>query len=159
MSTEIIAVPGLASFPLIVYLHDNAIALAMVKAAHLLGVALLIGPVILFDLRVLGAFSHLSVRALARATLPVAVTSLALIVPSGLAMFAVHSDNLLTNQTFALKMGLVLVGGILAVVFHSGPYRHIRDEVGPTPIWARVLCASSMLGWTAVVVLATTMRG
>ena len=92
--------------------------------------------------------------------MPLALASLLLIVPTGLLMFAVHSGELLTSSLFALKMLLVLSGGILAVVFHTGPYTSVAawaSEVNP-PVSAKLCAVGSILGWLAVIVCASQLR-
>lgn len=160
MSGDVIAVPGLAELPFVVAIRDDPSLYGLVKTAHLLGVALLIGPVIAFDLRVLGLNRRLAVADFGRHLLPLAVAALVLIVPSGLAMFAVHSADLVASGAFALKMALLLAGGILAVAFHAGPYRSVASwnrDVRP-PGLARLIAAVSMTGWIVMLYLAAALR-
>lgn len=158
--TDPIPVPGLHELPFAIALREGPILYGAMETLHLLGVALLVGPVIAFDLRVLGLGRSAPVSALARQLLPIAVTSLVLIIPSGLAMFAAHSDQLLADQSFFTKMMLIMMGGVLAVVFHTGPYRSVSawnvDDVAPAS--ARVIAAFSILGWICVISLGATLR-
>ena len=158
--TAPIPVPGLHELPFAIALREGPILYGAMESLHLLGVALLVGPVIAFDLRVLGLGRSVPVSTLARHLLPLAVTSLVLIIPSGLAMFAAHADQLLADQSFFTKMMLILMGGVLAVVFHTGPYRSVGawnvDDVAPAS--ARVIAALSILGWICVISLGATLR-
>jgi hypothetical protein len=160
MSTEIIVVPSLAEFPLIVALRESALAYASVHTAHLLGVALMVGCVVAFDLRILGVNRAIRVDHLAKHLLPLALCALVLIVPTGLAMFAVHSGDLLTSRLFILKMSLLMLSSALAIVFHTGPYRSVErwhTDV-PAPKLARVVAALSIVVWLAVLLCASLLR-
>ncbi|MEM7403694.1 MAG: hypothetical protein AAF458_00315 [Pseudomonadota bacterium] len=160
MSAEVIPVPGLGEFPLIIWLRDSQFAYAAVHTAHLFGVAVLVGSVAAFDLRVLGWRREVSVQVLAKHLLPLAVLATVLIVPTGLAMFAVHADALLTSRTFLMKMGLLMAGAGLAIAFHSGPYKTVANwSVDATaPRAARACAFLSLAGWIAVVFCASLLR-
>lgn len=89
------------------------------EVAHLLGVALLVGNLVAFESRVLGWARELPVAALARLSLGLAVAGFGLVALSGLAMFAAHPGEMLANRAFVLKMGLVMVAGTNAALFHA----------------------------------------
>ncbi len=160
MTTEVVPVPGIEALPFAVALREDGFLLGCIQAVHLIGVALLAGPVIAFDLRLLGLNKHISVEHLARHLLPLAVAALVLIVPTGLAMFAAHAPDYLANRIFALKMLLFFLGGVLAIVFHTGPYRSVSTWPAHTaPPWpARACAAASLGGWCAVIVCGALLR-
>lgn len=158
--TDVVVVPGLDALPFAAALRDGPVLMTIVKTAHLTGIALMVGCVIAFDLRVLGLNAHIAIQQLARHLLPPAVLSLTLILPSGVAMFAAHAGDLLNNRLFALKMALILLGAVLAVVFHTGPYRDAEqwDRDRRVPVAARAIAVASILGWLAVIACAVAMR-
>ena len=88
MAAEIIAVPALESLPFAVALREQGFAYALVKGVHLFGIAMLVGSVVAFDLRVLGYGQTIPVTWLARHLLPLAFASLTFIIPTGLALYA-----------------------------------------------------------------------
>lgn len=122
---------------------------------HVIGFVMLVGAVAVFDLRVLGFGRGIPVRALAKLCLPWAALSLVLIVPTGLLMFIAYSEPLLVSSEFRIKLLLLLAAGVLAILFHSGPYGSVDGwNVGvPAPVTAKVLCAVSLLNWVAVLVV------
>nr|MCH9674912.1 hypothetical protein [Gammaproteobacteria bacterium] len=147
-------------WPVIVALRENAALLALVKAAHLLGMALLVGSVSAFDLRVLGWNKAMVVSALAQHVLPLAVSALVLLIPSGLALFAIDATRLLSSDTFMVKMSLILVSGILAIAFHNGPYRQVSVWGQPDhapPLSAKLAAGASLVVWIAVLVCAASI--
>jgi hypothetical protein len=125
-----------------------------IAAVHLIGMAMLVGAVAVFDLRVLGLARSIPVRSLARLCLPWAVASLLLIVPSGSLLFVARATELLTSSLFLAKLGLLLLALILAVAFHAGPYGSVDrwDVETPAPWLAKLIAAASLLVWIAVIV-------
>ena len=159
MAADIVAVPALESLPFAVALREQGAAYALVKGAHLFGMAMLVGSVIAFDLRVLGYGRNVPVTWLARHLLPLAVASLTLIVPSGLALFATNATALQSEPAFMLKMLVIMAGAVLAIAFHTGPYKHVAnwDTGERAPLSARIITTVSVIGWLAVVALATQL--
>lgn len=124
-----------------------------VEIVHIAGFVILVGSVVMFDLRVLGLSRQVPVRALARHLLPWSVAALLLIVPSGLAMFAAHAGDLLGNRAFQLKMALLLAAGMNAAYFHTGPYASVAgwDTGAAAPLAARISVAASIALWLAII--------
>ncbi|MGN2391672.1 DUF6644 family protein [Pelomicrobium sp. G1] len=125
----------------------------IVEVVHLLGLAVLVGGVVLFDLRVLGVSKRLPVGALACHLLPWSLAALLLIVPSGLLMFSAHASEFIANRVFLLKMSLLMAAGINALMFHLGPFRQAAawDTDVPAPGLARLHAGASILIWIAIV--------
>ena len=121
--------------------------------AHIVGFSILVGSVVMFDLRVLGLSKQIPVRALARLLLPWSVASLLLIVPTGLVMFAAHADDFLENRAFVIKMALLLAAGMNAAMFLTGPYQTVKswDTGAAAPVLARVSVALSIVLWVGVI--------
>ena len=124
-----------------------------VEVVHIVGFVILVGSVLMFDLRVLGLSRGVSVRALARHLLPWSVAALLLILPSGLAMFAAHAGDFLGNRAFQVKMALLLAAGMNAAFFHTGPYQSVAswDTNAPAPVGARISVAASIATWIAII--------
>jgi hypothetical protein len=160
MAGEIVAVPALEAFPFAVALREQGLVYALVKGAHLFGIAMLVGSVVAFDLRVLGYGRTIPVTWLARHLLPLALASLALIIPTGLALFAANATALQAQPAFMLKMIAIMTGAILAISFHSGPYKRIAhwDTNVAAPVSARIITTLSVAGWLSVLALATQLE-
>jgi hypothetical protein len=125
----------------------------IVETVHIVGFAILVGSVVMFDLRVLGLSKQVSVRALARHLLPWSWAALALIVPTGFLMFTAHATDFLSNGTFQLKMALLMAAGINVVIFHTGPYQSVKDwDIGVrAPLSAQASVAVSIAIWIAII--------
>lgn len=124
-----------------------------VEIVHLVGIAVLVGSVAMFDLRLLGLSKAIPIPALARHLLPWSLGALLLVVPSGLMMFSAHAADFVANRVFLLKMGLLLAAGVNAAAFHMGSYARVADwERGlPAPRSARLQASASLALWIAVI--------
>lgn len=101
------------------WISSHPWAYPALEVAHLLGIALLLGNLVLLELRVLGAAPALPLPALARAALAVALSGFGLAATSGLLMFASQPQELLANRVFTLKMLLLAAAGSNAAWFHG----------------------------------------
>ena len=123
-----------------------------VEIVHITGIALLVGSIAILDLRLLGLSRTVPVRRLAAHILPWSIASFALIVPSGLAMFVAHANDLMSNPVFAVKICLILLAGANAGILHAGVFRSAGQwdvDVMP-PLAARAAAAASLLLWISV---------
>lgn len=143
-------------------LSDSALASAVrddlwlypaVEIVHIIGFSVLVGAVILFDLRVLGVSRALAITALARHLLSWAIAALLLIVPAGLLMFSAHPHDFAGNGVFILKLCLIAAAGVNALLFHAGVYRSVAqwDTAVSSPALAKAQAALSVVLWIGVV--------
>jgi hypothetical protein len=125
----------------------------IVEIAHISGFAILVGSVVMFDLRVLGMAKQVPLRALSRFLLPWSWASLLLVVPSGMLMFSAHAADFLGNPAFKLKMALLVAALLNTAFFHTGPYQGVAawDRDAAAPLSARLSAALSILIWFSVI--------
>ena len=76
----------------------------------MLGIALLVGAIAVLDLRLVGLWRSVPVAMLARPTIAVAATGLAIAVPSGAALLTVQAGEYLANPLLFVKFAAILVG-------------------------------------------------
>ncbi|MFU2325831.1 DUF6644 family protein [Pseudomonas sp. NFX98] len=144
------------------WLNDSSLGAAMrgdlwlyplVEVVHILGFAILVGSVVMFDLRVLGVSRTIQVTALARHLLPWSVAALLLIVPAGLMMFSAHPHDFASNDIFILKLSLIATAGLNAVLFHVGVYRSVTswNTDAPAPGVAKLQALVSIVIWVSVI--------
>jgi len=124
-----------------------------VEITHIVGFTLLVGSVVMFDLRVLGLSKGIPVRQLSRHLLPWSVGALFLIVPTGLLMFSAHASDFLNNRAFQLKMALLVTAGLNAAFFRMGPYQTVKtwDVQVPAPLAAKLSVSISLVLWLGVI--------
>ncbi|KRI00981.1 hypothetical protein [Curvibacter sp. PAE-UM] len=127
-------------------LQSSAWAYPALEVVHLSGIALLIGNLVLLELRVFGLGAALPMRELARLSLSLALAGFSLAAASGLLMFASQPAELLANRAFTLKMLLLLAAACNAGWFHGRGSLHRLDGL------ARVQMLLSTLIWLAVLV-------
>ena len=141
------------ALPVARMMRESLWAYPIVETIHIVGFVILVGSVLMFDLRVLGLSRSVSVRALARHLLPWSWGALLLVVPTGFLMFTAHATDFLGNRTFQLKMALLMAAGINAVIFRTGPYQTVAHwDVGTrAPIAAQLSVAASIVLWIAVI--------
>ncbi|HEX7810422.1 MAG TPA: DUF6644 family protein [Burkholderiales bacterium] len=134
-------------------MRDSMWLYPVVETVHIVGFIILVGAVILFDLRVLGLSKRVPVRMLAAHLLPWGAAALVLIVPAGLLMFSSDAGNLVGNRAFVLKMLLLMLAGANAAAFHMGSFRTAArwDQGVTAPVSARLHAAASLLLWIGIV--------
>jgi hypothetical protein len=124
----------------------HPLAYPALEVVHIVGIGLLLGNLVLLELRVWGLGAALPVQPLARLALGLAVLGFALAGASGLLMFAAQAAELLANRAFVLKMGLLMLAGTNAAWFHG------RGSLARMDRTARLLTLVSSVIWLAVIV-------
>ena len=140
------------ALPIARFLRETWWAFPAVEIVHIVGFVILLGAVVMFDLRVLGLSRSISVRALARHLLPWSWAALLLIVPSGLLMFMARASELVASGVFQWKMGLLLAAFGNAAWFLTGPYQSVKhwDTGVGAPLLAQLSVALSLVLWLGV---------
>lgn len=128
------------------WIVSDPYAYPVLEVLHIVGIALLVGNLVLFELRVWGFGVRLPVQPLAELTLRLSIAGFALIVASGLLMFAGQPRELIANNAFVLKMGLVLCAGVNAAAFHA------RGGVQRLDRTARLQTVLSLGLWLGVII-------
>lgn len=111
--------------------------------AHVLGAALLVGAVAVFDLAVLRR--NPDVGRIGRATLPLAGCGLALQLATGALLFAAEATTMAYNPAFQLKLAAIALGIANIALFRWRFAGAIAE--GFTPPGARRLALVSLLAW------------
>ncbi len=117
------------------------------EVVHIVGISLLLGNLILLELRVFGRGAALPVRDLARLSVSLALFGFGLAGASGLLMFASQAEELLSNRVFLAKMLLLNVAACNAAWFHG------RGSLDKLDTLAKAQMVFSTLVWIAVIAL------
>ena len=128
------------------WITSNPIAYPALEVVHITGIALLVGNLVLVELRVWGLGRTLPLPALARLGLTVSLIGFGLAAASGLLMFASQAAELMANRAFVLKMGLLTLAGTNAGLFHA------RDGLTRLDTVARLQTALSLGLWLGVII-------
>ena len=126
-------------------LQSHPWAYPALEMVHIVGIGLLLGNLVLLELRVFGRGAELPVAALARLSLSIAMAGFMLAAASGLLMFASQAADLLANRSFTLKMLLLMAAGINAAAFH------LRGSLARLDGMARAQMLLSTALWLAII--------
>jgi hypothetical protein len=124
-----------------------------VNAAHLLGVALLVGAVVPMDLRLIGVWRpDVRLDAVLALLRSVAAFGAALAVLTGLLLFSVQARDYVTMRLFAVKLTLVTIGLAHALAWggalgRATPARQRAAGALSIVLWVSVLVCGRMLGY------------
>lgn len=127
----------------------------MLESIHILGIALLVGPAFIFDLRLLGAGQRIvPVTTAAQCLLPISHIGLLIVAITGIALLSAQANIVAAAGAAPWKLGLIIVAGINVLVFHKGIYRTVADWdiQAPVPVLAKVSALISALAWTGVII-------
>ena len=121
---------------------------------HFIGLSLLLGSLLLIDLRMAGHIRALSPAA-AHKLLPCALLGFALLLVTGVLFFCGDPLRYAANIGFRFKMLLVIFAGINALVYawQIKPLMPRWDIHVQPPLLAKVVAYSSLAVWTAVLLL------
>lgn len=124
----------------------------LVNAGHILGIALLVGAITAFDLRLLGWRREITASALARVLLPVARSGFALAVVSGLLLFITRAPDYIHHPVFHLKLGALALALLnIAALRHSSKWADLLES-GHSSTRVGVAAVVSLAAWLAVLV-------
>jgi hypothetical protein len=101
------------------WIGTHPYAYPVLEALHIVGIAMLLGSLVLFELRVWGFGAALPIEPLARLALPLTLAGFVLAATTGSLMFASQPGDLIANRVFVVKMGLVMLAGLNAASFHA----------------------------------------
>ena len=135
-------------------LMDSAWAWPLLEILHFMGLSLLLGSLIIFDLCLVGIFPALPPASLRRLPL-LMIAGFVINLSSGALFFVGDPGRYAINIGFQLKMLLVILAGINAFWFMYR-FRGALDgwqSVADVPVSARVLAMISLLVWFGVLLL------
>ncbi|MBM3778057.1 MAG: hypothetical protein FJW23_07430 [Acidimicrobiia bacterium] len=135
------------------FMIQNPWAWAICESLHFVGLCCLLGPVVLMDVRMLGAARSVPLSAL-HGLVPFAVAGFVLNLVTGAMFIAATPEQYLHNPVFYLKMLFIGLAGANVLVFHGAGIFSQVVALGPgdAPVArAKVLAAVSLLLWLGVI--------
>ncbi len=144
---------AISGWPGASWLQQSATAYLFVNAAHILGIAVLLGAILPLDLRLLGFFRRFPIEVLGPFLVRCAAVGLSLAVLMGAWLFSVKPDEYLANAAFRWKLvllGLALVNIGLqhwgAGLRNMSPAVRVRAGISLC-LWLSVLVAGRWIGF------------
>lgn len=146
-------IAALEMAPIAVAMRHSLWLYPIVEIVHISGFVVLVGSIVVLDLRLLGLSREIAARQLARHVLPWTFGAFFVIVPTGLLMFITHASDLIANRAFQLKLMLIGLAGVNAAVFHTGAFSSVSkwDVAVAPPGRVRVHAAVSLVLWAGVI--------
>lgn len=124
-----------------------------VESVHFIGLALLVGTIGLFDLRLLGMANRIPIAALHK-LVPWGLLGYGLTLVTGTLFLLAEPDQYIYNPAFHLKVLFMAVAGLNATAFYLTSYRRTTapGAAAAAPRSAKVIAAASLLLWLSVII-------
>lgn len=119
-------------------------------AFHSVGLAMLVGSMMVVDLRLLGRLHDIELKALERLT-KFAWWGFVINALSGVALFFSEANRMFVNNTFRWKILLVFTGIVALAVMQRTVLRPIAVSGGEITTNAKLQAVFSLLVWAAVI--------
>ena len=136
--------------------EHNAWAIPAIQSVHIVGIALVMGSVLMIDLRILGwTWTDQTLGQTTRRFGPWLTAALWLLLATGLLMVVGEPVRELVTFSFWMKMTLVAIGAVVAIVFQRAVRRHERqwDDTLVHRASIKGLAVGTLLIWMAIIVL------
>lgn len=146
----------LESWPVSVGIRQSSWMFPAFESVHVIAITLVVGSVMIVDLRVLGLASRRQrVTDLAGSVLPWTWGAFLTALISGAFLFAAKAHTYFDNLNFRLKMLLMAAAFVNMLAFHHWPYRSVQswDAGGRAPGAARLSCGLSLTFWVLIVAM------
>jgi uncharacterized protein DUF6644 len=123
-----------------------------IETGHYIGLSLLVGGIMLIDLRVLGFARTLPLRSMI-GLLPFVWVGFIINVTTGTLLFIYGATNFGTNPAFLLKMTFMVLAGLNALAFDLAVRRSSFDWVAADrpPVYVKTFATLSFGLWLCVV--------
>ena len=146
----------LQALPLAVFIHKTPWAFTTIEVIHVFAVSLVLGTIMIVDLRLLGLTSTKRPFAeLSRQVLPFTWAAFVVAVIAGVLLFISRATEYFVNTAFWIKMSLIVLAGINMMIFEFMTVRDVQkwnlNRTPPPP--ARLAGGISIACWILVVVL------
>jgi hypothetical protein len=149
----ILAIHATSIHAVAVDLMTSIPAAPLIQTVHLLGIAAVMGSVVLIDLNVLGvALRSQDTTQLVRRLMPWTWWAIPVLAGSGLISVIARPERYLHNPVFGLKFALLAPAVLLAVLFQGTTVRDGRfwERTWGRRAVARVIAALSLILWMGV---------
>lgn len=134
-------------------MRTSLLGFPLVETVHVVAITLVVGTVLIVDLRLLGLAS--GQRAYTRVSsdlLKWTWIGFAVALVTGLIMFSSNAMVYFENTALRIKFALMLAAGINMVIFHFLSEKSVRDDRSAGPAAAKIAAILSLCLWVGVVV-------
>ena len=138
---------GLENSALSVSLRASEWSYPLVNTLHIVGIALLIGPILILDWRLIRSRTTPAVSVLATLLLPAALGGFALAVFAGLLLFVARPLDYVFNTLFQLKLGCIGLALLNVAYLHRSAAWSDAVARNRPDRRVQVACGVSLLCW------------
>jgi hypothetical protein len=141
-------------------IRESVWVFPIIEGTHLLGIALSVGLLCWFDLRLMGVtLRDQPVSKVWKQVMPVAFAGFVLMFITGLLLFWAEAITAYHSVHFWIKIVLLVLAGINALTFETTAHRNMAEwDLAPVPpLRARMTGAISLILWTAIIITGRTM--
>lgn len=138
-----------------ILIQQSLYGFPIVVAAHILGLMLSVGTLLWVDLRLLGVgMRHMRVSEVYRGLAPWFLVGFAVMLVSGVTLFAAYATSAYENLYFRVKMLALLLAGVNALAFHLLTQRASAtwDAALRPPAAVRIAGLTSIVLWATVII-------
>lgn len=132
------------------WMRSSGSAYPVINVVHLLGLTLLVGPIVLLDLRVLGAGRQHPLPQVSRTLTRFAGTGLLLLLGSGFLLFSADAGPLIGNPLLQWKLLFIVLAIGNALLFRAVWNQRLNTWDAHAPIIGRLQAALSIALWLTV---------
>jgi hypothetical protein len=152
--TEIEVLHWIKDMPLGATVRQSRWLFGAGETLHFFGLCLMVGGLLIVDLRLLGYIRRIPMRA-ALAFLPFVIAGFLINLATGIEFFMTDPLMYWPNPAFKLKMFLILLGGLNALLFTVMEHRHVlvMGDDEDTSTFTKVTAALSLGLWLCVILL------
>jgi hypothetical protein len=132
------------------WMRNSELAYPIVNVLHLLGLTLLIGPMLLLDLRLLGSGRQFPLPLVSTVLTRCGAAGLAVLIPTGFLLFAADAGPLIRNPILLTKLAAIALGIANALLFRALWNRRLDQWDTQAPRFGRMQAAFSIMVWLTV---------
>lgn len=141
---------GLRDWQLAEALRTSFYGYPIVNALHIFGLGLLVGSIVLVDLRLVGFFPRTPTTFFGRIVEPAAIIGLVIAAVTGFFLFIVKPTDYAVNDAFRVKLVLVVLALLNALFQRFGSGWRLAMVEGTIVARVRVQAAVSLVLWIAI---------
>lgn len=140
--------------PLGAGIREGAYSYPIIEGSHVMGLALSVGTVLWFDLRLLGlTMRGDAVSAVFNQVRPWMLLGFTIMLVTGALLFASRAVDAYESTYFRVKLGLLVLGALNIAIFHTtiDRQRDRWDTAARPPLRARLAGATSLVLWFGII--------
>jgi hypothetical protein len=152
--TEVEILHWIKDMPLGAAVRESRWLFAMGETLHFIGLCLMVGGLMIVDMRLLGYIRRIPMRA-ALAFLPFVILGFLINLSTGIEFFMTDPFMYWPNPAFKLKMFLILLAGLNALLFTVMEHRRVlvmKDDA-EAGTFTKVTAGLSLALWFCVILL------